>query len=93
MQEVGREFGEIGDVDAAVAAVRFPEALGLEVLAEGRGHDFAGEELLDEFAVGALRGTRRRRCVGVLAVHARDALPECRELLLDVLHSLFLCPI
>ena len=37
VQQVLGQVGEIGDVDAAVAAMALPELLGLEVLAERRG--------------------------------------------------------
>ena len=37
--------------------------------------------------------TRWRGRAGVLAVHPRDALAKGGELLLEILHSLFLCPI
>ena len=48
VQQILGQFGKIGDVDAAVAAVGFPELLGFEVLSEGGGDHFAGEQLLDE---------------------------------------------
>jgi hypothetical protein len=70
-----------------------PKLLGFEVPAQGRGDDFAAEEFLNELPIGALRGRRRRGEVRVLAVHAGDPLAKGGELLLDILHSLFLCPI
>ena len=36
-QQVLGQFGQIGDIDAAVAAVALPQLLGLEVLPEGGG--------------------------------------------------------
>ena len=94
LQQVLRKFGQIADIDAAVAAVRFPKLLGFEVLPEGGGDHFAGEQFLDVPPIGALYGTRwRGRGIRILSVDAGDTLAQGSELLLDILHSLFLCPI
>src|ERR1019366_3351033 len=82
VEQVVGEFGEIGDIDAAMPAVALPKLFGFEVLSQGRGDHFAGEEFLDEFRVGSQRWTRWWGCVRVLAVHARDALAKGGELLL-----------
>src|ERR1019366_7972300 len=55
VEQVVGKFGKIRDVDAAMAAVGLPKLFGFEVLAQGRGDYFAGEELLDEFRVGPQR--------------------------------------
>src|ERR1019366_9603156 len=71
VQQIFREFGKIGDVHAAVTAVRLPKLLGFEVLSERGGDDFPGEQLLDEFRVGPQRWPLRRGRVRILAVHPR----------------------
>ena len=90
VEQIFRKLGQVGDIDAAVAAVALPELLGFEVLAERRGDHLAGEQLLDELRRrGAAEDAAAERGVRVLAVDARDALAQRGELFLDILHLRF----
>ncbi len=93
VEQVFGEFRQVGDIHAAVAAVALPKPFGFEVLSQRRRDYFTGEQFLDELHVRSQRRRRRRTQVRVLAVHPRNSLAKRRELLLDILHSLFLCPI
>ena len=53
VEQILGQLGEVGDVDAAVAAMILPELLGFEVLAERSVHHLAAEQLLDELAARA----------------------------------------
>ena len=102
-QQVFRQSGEVRDVDAAVAAVTLPEPLGFEVLPVRRADHFAAHELFDverqvprrQAGLGsglAAAGASSALARGPFPVYAGDLPPQLRELFLDILHSLFLCP-
>ncbi len=95
IQQIVRQFRQVRDIDAAVAAVALPELLGFEVLPKGRADHLAAHQVLNEgSARGRDGGPRacRRRTVRVLAVDAGHVAPERGELVLYILHaSLFLC--
>ena len=48
IQQILRQFGQVRDIHAAVAAVALPQLLGFEVLAVRRPHHLAAHQLLDE---------------------------------------------
>ncbi len=94
IEQVFGERGEIGDIHAAVAAMALPNALGFEVLAEGRPDDLAGHELLDQVAAGVGFARRGGRALRRTPLDPGNAAAQGGELLLDVLHaSLFLCSV
>ncbi len=102
LQQILRQAGEVGDSHAAVAAMALPDSLGLEVLAMRGRHHFAAHQFLDvasRFArLGAqtewyVLANRRRRRSGVFAVDGGHPAAQSCELFLNILHSLFLCPV
>jgi hypothetical protein len=92
-EKIFRQFHQVGDVHAPVAAVPLPQLFRLKMLPVGsRDHRAANEVLNEPGRSRALRFRRRRWAgVGIFAVDARDAPPQSSELFLDILHSLFLC--